>query len=135
MATSALPPVVDADTWLRACSAMSFEFAAIAHNYRKPPTLEHAEPDTSSRGGDAEIRDHTLHVTPALPTIRDQLTLKFAIKNHCGGISYSQQGITAGIRQPASHHTPSAPSDTASSVRVGLQKINGNWLIDAFDPV
>lgn len=30
---------------------------------------------------------------------------------------------------------PAEPTDTASSVRVGLQKINGAWLIDAFDPI
>jgi Mce-associated membrane protein len=30
---------------------------------------------------------------------------------------------------------PAAPSDAASSVHVGLQKINGPWLIDAFDPI
>jgi Mce-associated membrane protein len=30
---------------------------------------------------------------------------------------------------------PAAPTTTASSVRVGLQKINGAWLIDAFDPI
>jgi Mce-associated membrane protein len=30
---------------------------------------------------------------------------------------------------------PAAPTTTASSVRVGLQKINGAWLIDAFDPL
>lgn len=28
-----------------------------------------------------------------------------------------------------------APQDTASSVKVGLQKLNGKWLIDRFDPV
>jgi Mce-associated membrane protein len=28
---------------------------------------------------------------------------------------------------------PVAPTTTASSVRVGLQKINGAWLIDALD--
>jgi Mce-associated membrane protein len=28
-----------------------------------------------------------------------------------------------------------APSDTASSVRVTLDKINGRWLISKFDPV
>lgn len=28
-----------------------------------------------------------------------------------------------------------APSTTARSVRVGLQKINGTWLIDAFDTI
>ncbi len=30
---------------------------------------------------------------------------------------------------------PDAPKDTASTVRVGLQKINGAWLINKFDPV
>jgi Mce-associated membrane protein len=30
---------------------------------------------------------------------------------------------------------PDAPTNTASTVRVGLQKINGAWLIDAFDPI
>jgi Mce-associated membrane protein len=30
---------------------------------------------------------------------------------------------------------PAAPTTTASSVRVGLQKINGAWLIDAFDAI
>ena len=30
---------------------------------------------------------------------------------------------------------PAEPTNTASSVRVGLQKVNGKWLIDAFDPV
>lgn len=30
---------------------------------------------------------------------------------------------------------PAAPTTTASSVRVGLQKINGAWLIDALDPI
>jgi Mce-associated membrane protein len=30
---------------------------------------------------------------------------------------------------------PAAPTTTASSIRVGLQKINGAWLIDAFDPL
>jgi len=30
---------------------------------------------------------------------------------------------------------PDAPKDTASSIRVGLQKINGAWLIDKFDPI
>jgi Mce-associated membrane protein len=30
---------------------------------------------------------------------------------------------------------PAEPTDTASSVRVGMKKINGDWLIDAFDPV
>ena len=30
---------------------------------------------------------------------------------------------------------PAEGTNTASSVRVGLKKINGNWLINAFDPV
>jgi Mce-associated membrane protein len=30
---------------------------------------------------------------------------------------------------------PAAPTTTPSSVRAGLQKINGAWLIDAFDPI
>jgi Mce-associated membrane protein len=30
---------------------------------------------------------------------------------------------------------PAEPTSTASSVRVGLQKINGAWLIDSFDPI
>jgi Mce-associated membrane protein len=30
---------------------------------------------------------------------------------------------------------PAAPTNTASTARVGLQKINGAWLIDALDPM
>ncbi|MDT5347754.1 MAG: Mce-associated rane protein [Mycobacterium sp.] len=30
---------------------------------------------------------------------------------------------------------PDAPTNTASSIRVGLRKINGAWFIDAFDPI
>lgn len=30
---------------------------------------------------------------------------------------------------------PDAPTNNASSVRVGLQKINGAWLIGTFDPI
>jgi Mce-associated membrane protein len=28
-----------------------------------------------------------------------------------------------------------APTDTASSVRVGLDKVDGQWLISSFEPI
>jgi Mce-associated membrane protein len=49
-----------------------------------------------------------------------------ATPNHAVALVYVNQTVTVGNE---------APSDTASSVRVTLDKVGGRWLISAFDPV
>lgn len=45
---------------------------------------------------------------------------------HAVAVVYVDQTMTMGS---------DAPTDTASTVRVGLDKVDGRWLISAFDPV
>ena len=41
----------------------------------------------------------------------------------------------AGVREPDRGGRQDLPSDTASSVRVTLEKVDGRWLISEFEPV
>jgi len=49
-----------------------------------------------------------------------------ATENHAAVLVFVDQTVTVG---------PSTPTDTASSVRVTLDKVHDRWLISAFDPV
>jgi Mce-associated membrane protein len=39
------------------------------------------------------------------------------------------------VNQETTKAADTAPTKTANSVRAGLQKVNGAWLIDGFDPL
>jgi len=49
-----------------------------------------------------------------------------ATPNHAVALLFVDQTVVVG---------PDQPTDTASSVRVTLDKIGGRWLISGFDPV
>ena len=46
--------------------------------------------------------------------------------NHAVVLVFVNQTVVVGTE---------APTDTASSVRIGLDKVDGRWLISKFDPV
>jgi Mce-associated membrane protein len=50
-------------------------------------------------------------------------------------VTTQKASILIFVNQSTTSQDKPAPSTTSSSVRVGLAKVNGAWLINAFDPV
>jgi Mce-associated membrane protein len=71
------------------------------------------------------------------PAVRDKHITQTATVVRAGVESLTSQkaAILVFVNQTTTSQEKPSPATTASSVRVGLAKVNGAWLIERLDPV